>query len=315
MRNYSENKKEFSKIIGDTYDLFSISRLAGFGDYTDGIYYNDKSTNYIDAQRNQFKWISDMLGISKDFRLLDIGCGNGNLLEFAEIEYSARSYGITLSREQVDYCRSKKLNVSLNNYRNLPGSWKNCFDGIVANGSLEHFCSAEDALNGNQNDIYKEMFEIFSELLDSNSESKKVVTTSIHFSDNKINPRKFLRNPIMNLFDSKHFHFSILNRGYGGGFYPFKGQLEECAEGIFEMINEVDGTEDYRFTSEDWKKFLKRNLFHSNEFLFSLTKNLLSKPLKTVYAAASFIGPESWLWQFKGKNPPTRLYRHVWRKK
>ena len=60
-----------------------------------------------------------------------------------------------------------------------------------------------------------------------------------------------MRNPFTFRRGSDNFHWAVLERGWGG-YYPEVGQLRRCAEGYFDLIEEVDGTEDYRLTSEEW---------------------------------------------------------------
>lgn len=237
-----------SKNVDDLYSFASISLSAGISDYTDGIYNGDYSTPYEVAQKNQHNYLLDEIGVKDGFRLLDVGCGLGTLLETAK-ERGVIGTGITISEDQFLRCRERGLDVQLFNYRFLPYSWNGKFDGIVANGSIEHFCQPEQALAGDKDKVYQEMFDIFRRLLNKNSKSKRVATTVIHFTGPKTYPKIFLKNPFLQLLRNKGFHFSILYRGYGG-YYPEKGQLKQCARGLFNLVKEVDGTEDYRITSE-----------------------------------------------------------------
>lgn len=294
------------------YDTLSVSILAGIEDYTEGIYCGDPNTPYDIAQKNQHNYLLDELNAKEDFLLLDVGCGLGTLLKTAR-NRGVNGLGITISESQAKFCRERGINALLFDYKKLPKHWEGIFDGIVANGSLEHFCQPEDALQGRQDKIYREMFEIFSRLLSPKSESKKVVTTAIHFKNGHADPGKIIKNPWLSFFDDEIFHFSILFRGYGG-YYPIKGQLEECAKGIFKLIKEEDGTEDYRLTSEYWCQKFKEAFFTDSKTADALLKHLLKKPMHTFWVLLSLLGPEAWPWQFRGENPPTRLYRQTWQK-
>jgi len=296
--------------VVNLYDVTSVTPLAGIEDYTDGIYNGDAFLNHLVAQKNQHNSLLDEIGVEKGFRFLDIGCGLGTLLETAR-ERGVDGIGITISESQVARCKEKGLDVHLMNYKNLPKEWSRRFDGIIANGSLEHFCQPEDALRGNQNGIYRKMFEIFVEVLNKES-AGMVATTAIHFRNKHIHPRKLLRNPFLQIFDNEGFHPAILYRGYGG-YYPVSGQLEECAKGKFNLINEVDGTQDYRITSEHWTKEYKKVLFHNSKFRRELFRHFLKRPFHTFWVASSYIGFESWQWQFRGENPPTKLLRQTWK--
>lgn len=295
------------------YDLTGITPLMGIQDYTDGIYNGDPSTPHTVAQKNQHNYLLDEVGAKEGFRLLDVGCGLGTLLEAAK-ERGVKGVGITISEDQVYQCRNKGLDVRLHNYKDLPKEFTNSFDGVIANGSLEHFCQPEEAIEGKQNEIYQNMFEVFARVLDPNSPYQKVATTAIHFNEKHIDPRKFLKNPLLQIFDTEGFHSSILYQGYGG-YYPIQGQLEKCASDNFEMIKEIDGTQDYFITSEHWCKEYRKALFTNPKFMRAISKHFIKKPIHTVLTAVSYVGPESWAWQFRGENPPTRLFRQTWQNK
>jgi cyclopropane fatty-acyl-phospholipid synthase-like methyltransferase len=291
------------------YNLTGISVLAGVEDYTEGIYNGNPRENYLAAQKRQHEYLPDELEAGPGFRLLEIGCGLGTLLTAARGR-GIDATGVTISEDQWTVCRTKKLPVLLANYRELPQHWRGKFDGIIVNGALEHFCQPEDALKGLQDGIYSDMFRICSSLLDPASSSRRLVTTALHFRGKPVKPDKFLKSPLLQLFDSTGFHFSILHRGYGG-YYPAEGQLERCSQGNFMLIREVDGTQDYGFTAEDWLRKFQRALLGSR-FGAALARHFISNPIHTLWFMASFIGPASQLWQFRGSRTPVRHFRHTW---
>src|SRR3989344_7257253 len=221
--------------VVNLYDVTSVTPLVGIEDYTDGIYNRDVSLDHTTAQKNQHTYLLSEVGAEEGFRLLDIGCGLGTLLETAR-ERGVRGTGITISKSQTLACRKKGLDVYLLNYKAIPREWNGQFDGIIANGSLEHFCQPEDAIAKKQNQIYREMFEIFDRLLNPDSPQQRVATTAIHFRGEAINPTKLLKNPFLQISDEEGFHASVLHRGYGG-YYPAQGQLKECAKDSFDLIN------------------------------------------------------------------------------
>jgi cyclopropane fatty-acyl-phospholipid synthase-like methyltransferase len=298
--------------VVNLYDFTGVTPLAGIQDYSEGIYEEDPSINYEVAQKNQHNYLLDEIGAKEDFRFLDVGCGLGTLLETAK-ERGVKGTGITISEDQVAKCRSKGLDVHLFNYKHLPPEWDRKFDAIIANGSLEHFCQPEEAIEGKQDQVYREMFKIFARLLDPTSFSQKVATTAIHFRDKQIDPRKFLRSPFLQLFDTEGFHASILYRGYGG-YYPGESQLEKCASNYFILVKEVDGTEDYRLTSEHWCKQYNKAIFSNPKFINKILGHFLKKPMHTFWTVASYVGFQSWPWQFRGEPPRAKLYRHTWQR-
>jgi cyclopropane fatty-acyl-phospholipid synthase-like methyltransferase len=300
------------KNVRHLYSITGVTPIAGICDYTDGIYNGNPALDHETAQKNQHNYLLDEIGAkAPGFRLLDVGCGLGTLLQTAK-ERGINGAGITISADQARQCKAQGLNVYLMNYRHIPEEWNGTFDGIIANGSLEHFCQPEDALAKKQDNIYKEMFAIFARLLDPASPFQFLATTAIHFRAKHVDPRKGLKHPLLQLFDAEGLHLSILHRGYGG-YYPVSGQLEKCAKPYFRLIKEVDGTEDYRLTSEYWCRVYKKALCTNLQFLWAVLRHFVQRPAHTVWTVASYIGPEAWPWQFRGSVPPTRLYRQTWK--
>lgn len=299
-----------SGVVRLCYHLTGISALAGVEDYTEGIYNGDPSTDYLEAQRRQHNYLLDEVGTGPGFRLLEIGCGLGTLMMAAQARGSNVT-GVTISKEQCAVCRERGLQVVLADYRELPAEWKGQFDGIIVNGALEHFCQPEDVIEGRQDRIYGNMFRIFAWLLRPSSPSRRVITTALHFRASAPPPAKLLRSPLTQLFDPPGFHFSVLHRGYGG-YYPTLGQLERCARGHFQLVREVDGTQDYGFTAEDWLRLFRRALFRYPRFGATLLRHFIRHPVHTFWFVSSFLGPASQLWQFRGTPTPVQHFRHTW---
>ena len=299
---------EVANIVRRCYHLAGISSLAGVEDYTEGIYCGDPGVDYHEAQRRQHAYLLDELGAGPGFRLLEIGCGLGTLMQAARLR-GCDVTGVTISEDQRAVCRAKGLRVVLADYRALPPEWQGAFDGIVVNGALEHFCQPADAIAGRQDHVYRNMFAIFAGLLDPDSPSQRVVTTALHFRGSPVAPAKFLRSPFLQWLDPHGFHFAILHRGYGG-YYPVAGQLERCASGFFRLVREVDGTQDYGFTAEDWLRMFRRAFRRG--FGAALLRHFLRRPVHSFWFAASFLGPASELWQFRGDPTPVQHFRHTW---
>ncbi len=74
------------KTTVNCYTFFdAVFPACGLLDYTEGMYHGDPSLPFDVAQRNQIRYLLDEVGCQHDFRLLDVGCGNGNLLEEAQL--------------------------------------------------------------------------------------------------------------------------------------------------------------------------------------------------------------------------------------
>ncbi|MBU0463305.1 MAG: class I SAM-dependent methyltransferase [Proteobacteria bacterium] len=303
-------KSRTAQTVVSCYSLLDLTVTAGIEDYTDGIYEGDVNRPYKDAQRTQGNYLLDEVRCRKGSRILDIGCGNGTLLELIR-ERNAVGSGITISQPQVNRCKRKGFEVYLMNYRDIPKKWNDQFEGIIANGSIEHFVQPQDVIAGRQDEIYRELFEICCRILNPSSEDGRFVTTIIHYN-REPNPQDVLNSPFSFPKDSDQFHYSLLNKAFGG-YYPVKGQLERCAKGIFELEKEVDGTYDYHLTSEHWLKQFKKALFINPVFMAKLAGKIIRHPCHTSAMLACLSGPQSWAWQFRTDNPPTKLLRQTWR--
>lgn len=301
---------EVAAIVRHCYHLTGVSALAGVEDYTEGIYDGDPRTDYHEAQRRQHAYLLDELGAGPGFRLLEIGCGLGTLLR-AAVARGCEATGVTISTDQYAVCKARGLRVVLSDYRALPASWSGRFDGIVINGALEHFCQPTDALAGRQDRIYREMFGLLAGLLDPASPARRLVTTTLHFRGAAVAPEKCLRSPLRQWRDAEGFHFAILHRGYGG-YYPVPGQLARCAEGFFRQVREVDGTRDYGWTADDWLRLFRRAMWRQWRFDAVLLRHMVCHPWHTLWFMASFLGPASQLWQFRGEPTPVQHFRHTW---
>jgi cyclopropane fatty-acyl-phospholipid synthase-like methyltransferase len=275
------------------------------------MYHGNSSTPYETAQRNQINYVLNEVGCMAETRLLEIGCGNGTLLEAAR-DRRAKAVGITICPEQVAFCRARGLDVRFMNYLDLDGDWTGQFDVVVANGPIEHFVQPADAAAGRADAIYRQFFETCHRLIDDDSPLRRLITTTIHFV-RPPNPRNLLNSPFRFAWGSDDFHWAMLAKSFGG-WYPFPGQFARCAAGLFEDIYQTDGTQDYCFTSEEWLRRIQGILpiARGLKLLAGSIPYAVRHPLHFAAMFTCMLGSQSWNWQFRGPNPPTRLIRQTW---
>ena len=288
-------RNRIPKTIVSCYDLLDFAVTGGIEDYTEGIYAEDINRTYTEAQHVQGNYLLDEVRCNRGACILDIGCGNGTLLELVR-DRGGLGFGITVARSQVRRCQRKGLDVCLLNYRDIPERWGHRFDGIVANGSIEHFVQPQDVIEDRQDEIYRELFEICFRLLKSISGGGRFATTTIHFI-RKPDPRDVLESPFSFSRGTDQFHYSLLHKAFGG-YYPVAGQLEHCAQGLFELEKEVDGTYDYHLTSEHWLKQFSKALSANPVFALRLGGKIIRRPLHTFAMLVCLSGSQSWAWQF-----------------
>jgi cyclopropane fatty-acyl-phospholipid synthase-like methyltransferase len=299
--------------VVDCYDVLDLCRAGGVQDFTDGKYDNQRNNRrgYLAAQRRQAEYLLDQAGCYRGEQLLDIGCGYGRILQQAQ-ERGVNAVGITLSPAQAAECQRRGLNAIVLNYRDIPRVHDRVLGrvhGIIANGSLEHFVQLSDALARREDFIYSEMFRIGRSLL---ARGERFVTTAIHFrEEEQANPRDIVRGHQMWQRGSFTYHYANLVEAFGG-WYPGPGQLERCAQGRFALVAEEDGTHDYYLTSEYWLRRLKWSLAMNPKVWWSLVKKRQESPRALGDMLRCMLVDQSWNWQFRGDDPPMRLFRQTW---
>ncbi|MBP2033636.1 cyclopropane-fatty-acyl-phospholipid synthase [Clostridium algifaecis] len=108
-------------------------------------YFKDKNDSLYQAQINKVQYILKKLNLKDGQRLLDIGCGWGELIISAAKQYGVNALGITLSKEQFEKVKYRikennlegKVDIKLADYRELVKN-KETFDRIVSVGMIEH---------------------------------------------------------------------------------------------------------------------------------------------------------------------------------
>ena len=124
-------------IKDDLYDLFLDPKRQ----YSCG-YFKNENDSLETAQNNKIQHIIKKLNIKPNQKVLDIGCGWGSLAIDIAKSAQCEVTGITLSKNQLNYCTQKAKELNLENqvkfklmdYRELNEK----FDRIVSVGMFEH---------------------------------------------------------------------------------------------------------------------------------------------------------------------------------
>jgi cyclopropane fatty-acyl-phospholipid synthase-like methyltransferase len=304
--------RRYEPRVVNCYTLFDkFFPTCGMLDYTEGMYFGDRKVPYETAQLNQINYVLDEVGCIEGQRILEVGCGNGNLLEVIR-RRGAHGVGITISPEQTALCRARGLDVRTLDYKLLDEDYFEKFDAVVANGPIEHFVQARDAARGLTDDIYRRMFDLFHRAIDPNSSNRRYINTTIHFLRTP-DPAALLASPWSHKRGSDAWHWAWLARAFGG-FYPTLGQFERLAQGRFRLIKTLDGTEDYHWTSEEWLMRVRAALkTWTGVKIFCKSIPFALRHAKQTYEMLTcMLGSESWNWQFRGPNAPTCLLRQTW---
>jgi cyclopropane-fatty-acyl-phospholipid synthase len=113
-----------------------------------------RTTTLEEAQTAKRELICRKLALSKDERLLDVGCGWGSFVIHAAANYGVQAVGITLSPAQAELARHRvadagledQVEVRVADYRDL-GAADERYDAIASIGMVEH-------VGANQIDLY-----------------------------------------------------------------------------------------------------------------------------------------------------------------
>jgi cyclopropane-fatty-acyl-phospholipid synthase len=295
------------KTTVDCYEFWDrVFRRGGVLDYTEGFFNGNPAVPYQEAQQNQIRFLLDEVGCRKGSRILDIGCGNGTLLDEVR-RRDATGVGVTISPQQARFCTERGLDVRLRNYRDIAQDWNGRFDAVIANGSIEHFVQPTDAAEGRADAVYQEFFAICHRVLDPRSDSRRLMNTTIHFGGVHVEPKDMLRSPWSFPWFSARFHCCLLGRGFGG-YYPTLGQFQRCARPYFNLVKERDATYDYHLTSEEWLKYGIRSLASPRQ-LGRLLPFVARHPRYATRMLFLLMVAQTWNWQFRGKRPPMK---HLW---
>ena len=120
----------------DTGNELFHSFLDPYHQYSCGYF---KDTDNLDqAQQNKLALIAEKLNLTKDDRVLDIGCGWGGFARFAAERYGCSVTAVNISQEQLGYAREFCAGLPVHfvdcDYRAIEGR----FDKIVSVGMFEH---------------------------------------------------------------------------------------------------------------------------------------------------------------------------------
>ncbi len=296
------------------YTLVHAAEAVGIRDLADGEYLPTDSTLEEGIER-QLNYLLDQVGCNRPgFRLLEIGCGYGHLLRLAK-QRGAQAVGVNLSPEQVKYCNDNGSQVYCCNYRDLleAREWHGRFDGVIANGSLEHWVQPEDVQAGRMNPIYRESFGIAHRMLDPEAPDARYVTTAIHVK-REVKPEYLLTKWYRQPRGSDRRHFSLLHN-WMGGYYPVDGQLEECAAPYFSLEAQMDGTSGYKIANDYRMKRMLRGWYTNPLMVARILRALVRHPRIAGTMMECYFVEKSWDWQFWGDDPPMKLLRQTWRRK
>jgi cyclopropane-fatty-acyl-phospholipid synthase len=211
------------------YDLFLDPKRQ----YSCG-YFKDEKDSLEIAQNNKIQHIIKKLNIQPNQKVLDIGCGWGSLAIDIAKSANCEVTGITLSKNQFNYCVNKAKELNLENqvtfklidYRELNEK----FDRIVSVGMFEHV--------GRK--FYKKFFKQIEKLLNDNG-------VSLIHTIGSVNPP---RDP----------HPWITKYIFPGGYTPSLSEVTTPIEKAGLIVSDIEVLKlHYSHTLRHWKENCTKN--------------------------------------------------------
>ncbi|UCD66607.1 MAG: cyclopropane fatty acyl phospholipid synthase [Deltaproteobacteria bacterium] len=219
--HYDLGNDMYSKMLGDTMQ------------YTCA-YWKDAKT-LDEAQENKLDLICRKLHLQKGEKVLELGCGWGGFAKFAAENYGVVIDAYNISREQVEYARSRTkglpVTIHLADYRDARGT----YDKVAAIGLCEHV--------GYKN--YPTLMEVAHRSLKRHG--------------------IFLLHSIANNFSTTHCDPWFNKYIFPNGMLPSVKQLGEAMENLFVLEDWHNFGVDYDKTLVEWYQNFDKHWPHYRE--------------------------------------------------
>jgi 2-polyprenyl-3-methyl-5-hydroxy-6-metoxy-1,4-benzoquinol methylase len=147
--NFDELKSDFSSSLGivqcQSCGLIQLDNepVSYFKEVIRASAFSEEMRKF---RLKQFKFWVKKFNLT-DKKILEVGCGKGEYLEILS-DAGADAYGIEYSRESVEYCIHKNLNVTQGFLGDKNSNINNNFDGFMCLSFMEHWPEPNKVLNG-----------------------------------------------------------------------------------------------------------------------------------------------------------------------
>jgi cyclopropane-fatty-acyl-phospholipid synthase len=236
---------EFTYSLIDRIFRLSLGELA---DFSGAKYDGDFSLSLEEAQQRKHEYVAEQIGIEPGRRVLDLGCGWGPLLAFVRSR-GGTGVGVTLSSAQAAACRRHGLDVHLHDAREVTRETFGSFDAVASLGAFEHFCSPEEHIAGQQEEIYHGLFGRVASVLPDRG---RFYLQTMVFGRNMIPVDEI---DIDAPKDSDSWYLALLGRQFPGSWLPLgQEQIVRSAEPHFRLVSSVSGRLDYIETIRQWRQ-------------------------------------------------------------
>ena len=248
---------DFTYSLTDRIIRLSLGELP---DFSGAMFDGDFSLELEQAQRRKHDYVADQVGIGPGRRLLDLGCGWGPLLAYAQARGGA-AVGVTLSSAQLRACRRHGLEVYLEDAREIDRARFGPFDAVASLGAFEHFCSPDDYQAGRQEEIYRDLFARVSSVLPPRG---RFYLQTMVFGRNMIPASRIDLQALRAVppRGSDEWYIALLGRQFPGSWLPFgQQQVIGCAQPHFRLVSSISGRLDYIETINRWNTRIEASSF------------------------------------------------------
>jgi cyclopropane-fatty-acyl-phospholipid synthase len=247
----------FTYSLTDRIIRLSLGELP---DFSGAMFDGDFSLELEQAQRRKHDYVADQVGIGPGRRLLDLGCGWGPLLAYAQARGGA-AVGVTLSSAQLRACRRHGLEVYLEDAREIDRERFGPFDAVASLGAFEHFCSPDAYQAGRQEEIYRDLFARVSSVLPPRG---RFYLQTMVFGRNMIPASRIDLQALRAVprRGSDEWYIALLGRQFPGSWLPFgQQQVIGCAQPHFRLVSSISGRLDYIETINRWNTRIEASSF------------------------------------------------------
>jgi cyclopropane-fatty-acyl-phospholipid synthase len=230
----------------DWMDRIHRLRLGDHADITCAFFDGDFSKTLDQAQRDKHAWVLQGIGFKPGMRILDVGCGWGPMLRYITAQ-GGTAVGLTLSPAQAEACRKDGLDARILDWKQVRDGELGAFDAVVSIGALEHFCSPEEYLAGEQDRIYEDFFRFCASMLPPHG---RLYLHMMVWGPRLPDPRACTLDAPKG---SDERILARLMKFYPGSWLPSgKEQLIRDAAGFFSFLSSNNGRKDYIETLNRW---------------------------------------------------------------
>ena len=301
----------FNTLDTSNKNVYKIQKWA-FNEFKNPKVLNKNVMN--DSQLNKYKWIVEKTNINSQSKVLEMGFGKLDLMEYIRNNTGATIEGTNISKVHVDNGLKngfKCYQIDHTDIGNHLDTLKD-YDLIICNGTLEYLLNTGDIL-----DKLDKFTQNINKMLKPGG---LLFITTIHFNGKGNYPKDIIytylnqENTYMNMYN-------IYNLAYGNeGSYPlccnqFTNYLEK---NNLKTIKKEDHTLDYFLYSINWYNCQKLNYCYKNKFLQNIKHFIcyLVAPLYLesylCYTRISNKKYLPWLWQFIRQKNGYQPVTHQW---